>query len=152
MRRGWLLGIIVALILGGCAGGSPVRLFPPGLSVAEIRLDPERVVALLRLRSYATVPLRVSEVRGTLWLGDAQGIPIDLRPDLVVAANSTEPIELSFTPPADLREHLRQRIEQRRAVDYRIEARVRSSDPATRFDVEYRSTLAPAPGLPGVLR
>ncbi|MCK7593688.1 hypothetical protein [Pseudomarimonas salicorniae] len=153
MRRGWLLLVVLSLMLAGCGSGPPVRLFPPELSLAELRYDDQGAVAVLRLRSFSTVPVRVKRVSGHLELGPAGlRVPVALQPDLLVAATSVELLEVAFNPDAEQRALLESTTANRRALDYRIEAEVASSEPQTRFEIEYSSSLAPAPGLPGVLR
>jgi hypothetical protein len=153
MQRRWLLVVLLGLMLAGCSSAPPVRLFPPELSLAELRYDANGAVAVLRLRSFATVGMQVSSLRGQLMLGPSGlKVPLNLTPDLQIAATSVELLEVDFEPEPELRRWLDERMALRRVVDYRIEAEVGSSEPPTRFDIEYRSSLAPAPGLPGVLR
>ena len=153
MQRGWLLVMLMTLALVGCGSSPPVRLFPPELSLAELRLEADGAVAVLRLRSFATVGMRVSSVQGQLLFGpQGERVDLSLQPGLQVAATSVELLEVRFQPDSALRALVETSIAQRRALDYRIDAQVASSEPATRFEIEYRSSLAPAPGLPGVLR
>jgi hypothetical protein len=153
MQRGWLVVILLGLTLAGCSSAPPVRLFPPELSLAELRYDADGAVAVLRLRSFATIGMQVSSLRGQLMLGPAGlRVPLELSPDLQIAATSVELLEVAFEPEPELRRWLDERMALRRVVDYRIEAEVSSSEPAARFEIEYRSSLAAAPGLPGVLR
>jgi hypothetical protein len=153
MRRGWLVGWLMILFLAGCSSGPPVRLFPPELSLAELRFDAGGAVAVLRLRSFSTVPMRLQQISGYLEFGNsALRVPVSLQPDLQIAATSVELLEVAFQPEPALRALLVAATAERRAVDYRIEADVASSEPQRRFEIEYRSSLAPAPGLPGVLR
>ena len=153
MRLSGLLMVLLAGLVAGCSSGPPVRLFPPELSLAELRFDDAGAVAVLRLRSFSTVALRVARVDGHLELGPRGArVPLNLQPDLYIAATSVELLEVRFQPEAELRALLQSSVTERRALDYRIEAEVVSSEPVTRFEISYRSSLAPAPGLPGVLR
>lgn len=153
MRGAGLLWMLLGLLLAGCGSGPPVRLFPPELSLAELRLDGAGAVAVLRLRSFATVGMQISRVEGDLQFGaDGQSVALSLQPGLQVAATSAELLEVAFQPDPALRRLIESRLAERRALEYRIAAEVASSEPSTRFEIEYRSSLAPAPGLPGVLR
>lgn len=153
MRHGWVVIVLLALCLAACGSGPPVRLFPPELSIAEARYDDAAGSFRLRLRSFSTVPIRVTRVSGHLELGpESLRVPISLTPDLLIAATSVELLEVKFDGQPAVLELLRQSTAERRSVSYRIEAEVESSEPRSRFEIEYRSSLAPAPGLPGVLR
>lgn len=153
MRHGWVLIVLFTLCLAACGGGPRVRLFPPELSIAEARFDETSGSFRLRLRSFSTVPVRVARVSGHLELGpDALRVPISLTPDMQIAATSVELLDVRFDNQPEVLDLLRQSTAERRAVSYRIEAEVETSEPRSRFEIEYRSSLAPAPGLPGVLR
>ena len=60
-RIAMVLGLVVLSLLAGCRGGPPVRVFPPELSVQELRTagDGEWTV-VLRLRNFSTLPMRFS--------------------------------------------------------------------------------------------
>lgn len=153
MRHGWVLIVLLALGLAACGSGPRVRVFPPELSIAETRYDDASGSIQLRMRSFSTVPVRVDRISGHVAFGTgALRVPITLSPNLQIAATSVELLEVRFNDHPELLELLRTATAERRAVSYRIEALVETSEPRSRFEVEYRSSLAPAPGLPGVLR
>lgn len=155
MRHGWLVWMaMAALLLAGCGSGPKVRLFPPELSLKELRHESDGdAVAVLRLRSFSTVAVRIDRISGHLEFGrNGERIPLALEPRLQVAATSVELLDVVFTPDPALRQRLERAVASREALDYRIEAEVSGSEPRIRFEIEYRSSLAPAPGLPGVFR
>jgi hypothetical protein len=147
-----VLALVLLGLLAGCGGGQPVRVFPPELSVQELRTagDGEWTV-VLRLRNFSTVPMRFAAVRGQLRLGD-EALAIDAAPNLSIAANSVDPFEVRFSPGAGLRARVAEVLAQRRSLRYAFDGTVASSEPQRRFEVRYESLLSPVPGLDGLLR
>lgn len=151
-RMAMVLGLVVLSLLAGCRGGPPVRVFPPELSVQELRTagDGEWTV-VLRLRNFSTLPMRFSEVAGTLRLGD-ENVAISATPNIEIAANSVDPVEVRFTAQAPLRARVAEVLSKRHSLRYSFEGTVASSEPQRRFDISYQSLLSPVPGLDGLLR
>lgn len=152
MRVSTLLLWVFVILLGGCAGGPPKRVFPPELSLQELQLESsQRWVAKLRVRSFSTVPMTLGSIEGSLSLG-GEAITIALQPGIAVAAGSVELIDLPFTPSAAHVAAVQAAMASRGSVRYQLLGELRSSEPRGRFDFDYGSALSPVPGLADVLR
>lgn len=148
-----LLLALFAVLIAACAGGPPKRIFPPQVTVQELRLqDDGQWVAQLRLRNYSTVAMTFSRLQGTLTIGGQEAVRFDIDPGLAVGPGSTELVAHSFAPSAAARSALDSALAAGRGVRYRIAGEIRSSDPGTNDRYEYESALDPVPGLAGVLR
>lgn len=151
-RIAMVLGLVVLVLLGGCRVGPPARVFPPEISVQELRTAGSgEWTVVFRLRNFSTLPVRYASVRGTLVFGD-ESVPLDAAPDLTIAANSLDPFEVRFTPSEALRSRVAGILERRQSLRYAITGTVASSEPERRFEVTYQSLLNPVPGLDGLLR
>lgn len=147
-----LLLVLVAL-LAACAGGPPKRVFPPQVSVQELRLqDDGRWTAQLRIRNYSTVAMRFSRLQATLTVGGHEATRIDLDPGLSVGPGSIELVAHTFAPGSEAKAAVDAALAAGRGLRYRIAGDIRSSDPGTTDDFTYESALDPVPGLAGVLR
>lgn len=145
--------LLLVLTLLGCAGGPPRRVFPPELSLHEMRLDADgRWVAQLRIRSFSTVSMQLSQIDGKLGFADATPHDFNLRPQINIAAGSVELIDLVLQLSANERALIDGLAGGRGSLKYSLSGQLHSSDPKRDFEFEYSSALSPAPGLINVLR
>lgn len=152
MRLRFVVLFLTLLSLAACAGGPPKRVFPPEISLQELRADGEQWVAVVRVNSFSDVPMTLQSLEGRLVLADGAAMPISLSSQISVSARSVELLEWRFAPSAESAAALAQSIESRRSLKYSLNGSVRFSEPKRSFDFEYSSALAPVPGLSGVLR
>lgn len=150
-----LAGSLVAL-LSACGGGSGIKqqLFPPSLSVQELRIEADATWSLsLRLRNFSNVGMRMDSVEAVLDLAGHEAAKLSLTPNLDVAAGSAELITIRITPSASSLAGLQDSLRRGAGVRYQIKGSIRSSAPRDRDDeFEFSSLLNPSPGLEGVLR
>jgi len=148
-----LVLLIVAATLAACAGGPPVRVFPPQATVQELRVQADgQYVATLRVQNFSTVPMTFSRLQATLTLADHEATRIDIDPSLTVGPGSNELVRHAFVPSADVKRAVDAAFAGNRSVRYRLEGRIASRDPGSDDPFDYSSAIDPVPGLPGVLR
>jgi hypothetical protein len=148
-----LLTALVLVLLAGCAGGPPKRVFPPQVSVQELRFEADgRWTTQLRIRNFSTVSMRFSRLQGALTIAGQEAAAFDFDPGLSVGPGSTELVQHSFLPAPAAKAALESAIAAGRGARYRVAGEIRSSDPGTTDRYEYESALDPVPGLSGVLR
>jgi hypothetical protein len=148
-----LLLLAFLTLLAGCAGGPPKRVFPPQVTIQELRLQADgQWSADLRIRNFSTVPMTFSRLQATLQIGGQDAARIDLDPAISVGPGSTELVPYRFTPPPAVKAGVDAAVAAGRGTRYRISGEISSSDPGTDDDFDYQSALDPIPGLPGVLR
>lgn len=147
-----VLTVVLAMLVAGCSGAPPTRVFPPEASVQELRTAGSGDwTVVLRLRNFSTVPMQFGRLQGSLRFGDER-VAVDLDAGLQVPPNSVDPVEYRFTPSAALRERAATVLANRHSLRYVFEGSVTSNEPSRRFDVTYESLLNPVPGLDGVFR
>ncbi|MBD8527382.1 hypothetical protein [Pseudomarimonas arenosa] len=144
--------LLMILSLAACAGGPPKRVFPPEVSLQELRVEGDQWLAVIRLNSFSDLPMTLNRLEGQISLADGPAMPILLSSEVSVSARSVELLEWRFRPSAEWRAVLDSTMESRRSLKYSLNGSVRFSEPKREFDFEYSSALAPVPGLPGVLR
>lgn len=144
-----ILTVLALAILGACSSGPPVRVFPPQVTVQELRLQPDgRIAATLRVQNYSTVPMAFSRLQATLTLAGTEAARFDLDPAVTVGPGSNEPVTTVFAPPAAVASALAGGA----TVRYTLSGRIENSMPGGADDVTYSSALDPVPGLAGVFR
>ncbi|KAA2283899.1 LEA type 2 family protein [Arenimonas fontis] len=148
-----LLPLLSALLLVACAGGPPKRIFPPQVSLHELKVEADgQWTAQLRIRNFSTVPMHFNRLSATLSIGAEVAGRIEVDPGLGVGPGSSELVSHRFSPSPAARAVLDQALAQRRGLRYRLEGRITSKDPGTDDPFDYQSALDPVPGLSGVLR
>ncbi len=153
LLRPALLLMVVLMLLAACSSGPPVRIFPPQVSVQELRVLPDgRWSVDLRIRNYSTVPMRFSRLQATLEFGGQPAAQIDLDPGFSVGPGSSEVVAHVFAPPQAIKVAVEAAAAAGRGSRYRIHGAISSDEHGTDDDFEYQSALDPIPGLPGVLR
>jgi hypothetical protein len=147
---------LCALMLSACGGGSGVKqqLFPPSLSVQELRIEADGTWSLsLRLRNFSNVGMRMDTVEAVLDVAGHEATTLSLSPNLDVAAGSAELIAIRIAPTASAMAGLQDSLQRGAGVRYQLKGSIRSSVPRNRDDeFEFASQLNPSPGLDGVLR
>jgi hypothetical protein len=146
--------LLLFLLLAGCADGPKPRMFPPGASLQELRVqaDGQWVLALL-LQNNARLGIRVSGVEGVLLVDGVEAARLSPTLDLGIAANGVERVELQVAPSAAAAARVTAALANGRGVSYVIEGHLRTSEPGKRQDpFRFESRLSPTPGLTGTLR
>ncbi|HLS84616.1 MAG TPA: LEA type 2 family protein [Arenimonas sp.] len=148
-----LLLLLSAVLLAACAGGPPKRIFPPQVSLHELKVEADgQWLAQVRIRNFSTVPMRFNRLGLTMSIGGSEAARFEIDPGLSVGPGSSELISHRFTPSDAARAAVDQALAQRRGIRYRLEGRIASSDPGSDDPYDYQSALDPVPGLTGVLR
>src|SRR5687767_13954109 len=140
-------------LLAGCAGGPPVRVYPPQATVQELRVQADgQYVATLRVQNFSTVPMTFSSLQATLTLAGHEATRIDIDPALTVGPGSNELVKHVFAPPPAVKAAIDQAFAGNRSVRYQLDGHIASRDPGSDDPITYGSALDPVPGLTGVLR
>lgn len=144
--------LLLVAVLAGCSGAPPRRIFPPELSLQELRIaDSGDWTLVLRVRSFSTVPMQLEQISGSIRFADTPSTPLTARLDRSITPNSVELFELGLSPNAETRAAVAA-LGGGGNLRYELLGELESSDPNRDFEFEYRSALSPVPGLTGVLR
>lgn len=147
-----LLGATLAL-LAGCGSEPKKRVFPPDARIQQLEVASDGNWRLtLRVHNYSNVPMRFARIDAELAIDDRPAGTLALQPQVDVAANSVELLELAFSPSADAAAALRSALDGGLGTRYRLHGTITASEPRGEHEFDFASRLDPAPGLAGVLR
>lgn len=147
---------IALLALAGCASGPVRRVSEPSAQIQQltVRADGGWDVQL-RLQNYSSIPMRFDRVRLALTAGGEAAGDLVAAPAVDIGPESADIVAATMQPSTAAKLAVADALAARRAVDYQLKGEIvatpEKKSPQT-FDVEHRSALNPAPGLPGVLR
>jgi len=151
----WMLLALLVGLIGACASSGPKkRIFPPSASVQELRvLADGRWELQLRVQNFSTVAMRFDRIEAELLVGGDAAARIDQAIADTIPANSAEIVRIELQAAGSAAEAVRNALDNRRGVGYRLEGHLTTSEPGNRRDrFEFDSALTPMPGLEGVLR
>jgi len=154
--------LLVALVAGStlalaaCNSGVVKRVSPPGASVQQltVRADGGWDVAL-RLQNFSSMSMVFNDVSLALKVGDEDAGTLTAKPAVSIGGVSAEVVTLQLQPASGARLVVADALAGNRTLAYSLKGTVSATPQEKKqrsFDVDRRSTLNQAPGLPGVLR
>lgn len=157
MRLRLIVTALIASSLAACSSGGPVkRLSPPQASLNQLSVQADGQWQLdLRLQNFSTMSMRFEQVQLELHSGEQLIATLQAQPALVVGAESADIHRLTIQPTAQGRLLAAATLADARPLPYQLEGSVQAAPLDGRmrqYPIKFRSTLHPAPGLPGVLR
>jgi hypothetical protein len=151
---------LAALLLSACAAGSGrtqsgliKRINPPSASIEGLAAaSPGAVRLSVRLQNFSTIPTRYGRVDAALAIdGAAAGrLTFDAGIEIPGLSSDVVPAEVVLYP--DARARLDAAAADRRAVAYRLEGTIATTDPEDTWKFTFDSRLNPVPGRPGEFR
>lgn len=143
-------------LLAACAGGPVRRVSEPSAQIQQLTVRADGGWDLqLRLQNYSSIPMRFDRLRLALTAADQPAGDIVATPGLDVGPESADVVNLRLQPATAAKLAVADALAAGRGIDYRLQGEIVAmpeGKSARTFDVEHRNSLAPAPGLPGVLR
>lgn len=160
MRLALPLRLVVATtafaLLAACAGGPVRRVSEPTAQIQQLTVRADGGWDIqLRLQNYSSIPMRFDSVRLALTAAEQSAGDVVAAPALDIGPESADVIDVRLQPATAAKLAVADALASGRAVDYRLEGPITATPEKKSqqtFDVRHRSTLNPAPGLPGVLR
>lgn len=143
-------------LLAACSTGPVRRVSEPSAQIQQLTVRADGGWDLqLRLQNYSSIPMRFDRVRLALTAAEQAAGDVVATPALDIGPESADVVNVRLRPSTAAKLAVADALAGRRAVDYRLEGEIAATPEKKSqqtFDVEHRSTLNPAPGLPGVLR
>ena len=144
------------LAMAACGGGTVKRVSEPAASIQQLSVGADGTWDVqLRLSNFSSMPMRFDTVSLKLTVGDAEAGTLQSSPSLEIGPESADVVSIALKPSSAGRLMVADTLAGRRSLPYELEGSV-SATPRDRsqrnFDIKARSSLSPAPGLPGVLR
>jgi len=147
--------VIASLALTAC-NKSVKRVSEPAASVQEltVRADGSWTVAL-RLQNFSSMPMTFDSVSLQLKVSDQDAGQLQLQPALSIGGVSADVVNVELTPSSGARLVMADALAGNRTLGYSLKGTVSATPQEKKqrtFEIDSRSTLNQAPGLPGVLR
>jgi hypothetical protein len=154
-RLALALIVIASLTLTACKK-TVKRVSEPAASVQEltVRADGSWTVAL-RLQNFSSMPMTFDNVSLQLKVSDQDAGQLQLQPALPIGGVSADVVNVELTPSSGARLVMADALAGNRTLGYSLKGTVSATPQEKKqrtFEIDSRSTLNQAPGLPGVLR
>ncbi|WP_133480104.1 hypothetical protein [Cognatilysobacter segetis] len=150
------LVLAAATLLGACASGPARRVSEPAAQLQQITVRADGGWDLqLRLQNYSSIPMRFDRVRLALVAAGAAAGDVIATPALDIGPESADVINLRLQPATASKLAVADALAGSHGIDYQLQGEIVATPEKKSqktFAVEHRSSLSPAPGLPGVLR
>ncbi|MBD8642756.1 LEA type 2 family protein [Stenotrophomonas sp. CFBP 13724] len=155
-RFRFILIVLSVLALAACGEKVVKRVSEPASSLQQltVNVDGSWKVAL-RLQNFSSMPMRFDDVALKLSVGDAEAGTLSAKPGVSIGGASADVIELQLQPAAQARLIVADALASNHTLAYTLEGSVSATPEEKKqrtFQINNRSTLNHAPGLPGVLR
>jgi len=143
-------------LLAACATGPARRVSAPAAQLQQLSVRADGAWDLqLRLQNYSSIPMRFDRLRLALTAAGAAAGDVVATPSLEIGPESADIVNLTLQPATAAKLAVADALAAGRGIDYQLTGEIFATPEKksqARFDAEHRSTLSPAPGLPGVLR
>ena len=156
MRARTLLPLLATALLAACSSGPVKRISPPAASIQQINVLADGSWDIqLRLQNFSSMAMRFDSAALALSSNSTEIGQLQASPALSVGPESADVFTLRLTPSAQGRLLAAGVLADGLGLPYRLLGEVHaapSDGRSRRYPIDARSTLHPAPGLPGVLR
>ncbi|OWQ56177.1 hypothetical protein CEE60_03355 [Stenotrophomonas maltophilia] len=154
-RLSLALIVVASLALTAC-NKTVKRVSEPAASVQEltVRADGSWTVAL-RLQNFSSMPMTFDNVSLQLKVSDEDAGQLQLQPALSIGGVSADVVNVDLKPSSGARLVMADALAGNRTLGYSLKGTVSATPQEKKqrtFEIDSRSTLNQAPGLPGVLR
>jgi hypothetical protein len=132
------------------------RVSPPAASVQQLTVGANGSWTLaLRLQNFSSMPMTFDSVELQMQVGDQDAGKVTARPAVSIGGVSADVINVELQPSSAARIVVADALAGNRTLAYSLKGTIAATPQEKKqrsFDVDNRSTLNQAPGLPGVLR
>lgn len=152
----WTALALAALWLAGCASGPVRRISEPAARIQQLTVQADGSwSAQLRIENFSSIPMRFAALDFAVTVAGNPAGRLAAEPDITIGPESADVITATLNPGAAAKLAVADALAANRSLAYTLEGSVRATPDEARertFQIERRSALSPAPGLPGVLR
>ncbi len=152
-----LLALAAALALIAGCGSNTRRVSPPAVSIQQLSVQANgEWVVHLRVNNFSSISMRFEALQLEVSVDEHVAGTLQVAPAMSIGPTSADVVKATLTPQGVARIAVADALMVRRPLAYRLEGTVQATpDEAKKqrtFEVDYRSSISPAPGLDGVLR
>ncbi|MBJ7515335.1 MAG: LEA type 2 family protein [Stenotrophomonas sp.] len=155
-RFRYTLIVLSVLALAACGEKVVKRVSEPASSLQQLTVNADGSWKVaLRLQNFSSMPMRFDDIALKLSVGDAEAGTLSAKPGVSIGGASADVIELQLQPAAQARLIVADALASNHTLAYTLEGSVSATPEEKKqrtFQINNRSTLNHAPGLPGVLR
>lgn len=148
--------VLSVLALAACSEKVVKRVSEPASSLQQLTVNADGSWKVaLRLQNFSSMPMRFDDISLKLSVGDAEAGTLSAKPGVSIGGASADVIELQLQPAAQARLIVADALASNHTLAYTLEGSVSATPEEKKqrtFQINNRSTLNHAPGLPGVLR
>jgi hypothetical protein len=156
MRVRFPLLILATALLAGCGTGPVKRVSPPAASIQQLTVQADGSWDIqLRLQNFSSMAMRFDSASLLLSSGTTEAGQIQASPGVSISPESADVVNVRFTPSTQARQLAAAVLADGQSLPYQLKGEVSAAPDDGRsrsYPIDARSTLHPAPGLPGVLR
>lgn len=150
-----LTGALLAVVLTGCFGGGgiPERVWPPQVTVQELRRLPDGDWQMtVRLQNFSTVAMHFDRLELQVSLAGQSAGTVSLQPNLRIGPGLAEPFPTPFVVSQAATGAIEQALGASQGLRYAVTGEVTSIDPRGNWPQQFTGVLTPVAGIDGVLR
>lgn len=157
LRTALTVALLAGIAVGLAACNSNVkRVSPPAASVQQLTVGANGNWTLaLRLQNFSSMPMTFDSVDLQMQVGDQAAGTLSARPAISIGGTAADVINVELQPSSAARIVVADALAGNRTLAYSLKGTVAATPQEKKqrsFDIDSRSTLNQAPGLPGVLR
>lgn len=151
--------LLAALLLAACGSGGRTqsglikRINPPSASIEGLVASaPGPVRVSVRLQNFSTIPTRYGRVEATVEIDGAAAGRLAFDAGIEIPGLSSDVVGAEFIPYPSARERLDAAAAAGRALAYRLDGTIATTQPDDTWKFTFDSRLNPVPGRPGEFR
>lgn len=151
------LALGLAALLAGCVSGPVRRVSEPSARIQQLTVRADGNWSIeLRIENFSSIPMRFDAVDLHLSVAQqADAGQVRAQPGLTIGPESADVITVTLIPQVSGKIAAADALAAGRSVPYSLSGRIDATPDQGKprvFNIERKSELSPAPGLPGVLR
>ena len=155
-RFRYTLIVLSVLALAACGEKVVKRVSEPASSLQQLTVNADGSWKVaLRLQNFSSMPMRFDDVALQLQIGQSPAGTLAAQPGVSISGASADVVAVTLRPSSAARLEVADALAANRTLAYSLQGTV-AATPEDRkqrtFQINSRSTLNQAPGLPGVLR
>ena len=148
--------LLLGALLASCMSGPVRRVSAPAVQIQQLTVRADgRWSVDLRIENFSSIPMRFDGVDLALDVGGHEAGRVTAQPAVSIGPESGDVVNTVFTPQVAGKLAMADALAAGRGIGYALEGSLSATPDEGKqrqFEVEHKSQLSPAPGLPGVMR
>ena len=148
--------LVLGALLASCMSGPVRRVSVPAAQIHQLTVRADgRWSVDLRIENFSSIPMRFDTVDLALSIAGQEAGRVTAQPAVTIGPESGDVVNAVFTPQVGSKLAVADALAAGRGIGYELAGTIAATPDEGKqriFEVEHRSQLSPAPGLPGVMR